>query len=218
MVLEMGLSQCQLAKIPQWENRVYCQLQLQACSLTSYGEHKNTMTHNCQNSVFQSFYFFVPIISDLLSHCRPLAMDESLFSSMLSVWKQNQWGKKKCIFSHSAFPFFCPFSFPSQFSTSAPACWTMINSKYISERQDEQPSPSQLQHPCSLASFHLNVWTEQAAATSRYHGAHRLALLAHIQRGRLAESYQIYLPQRNWRSLTNPLTTAQMSFFPDWIF
>lgn len=88
----------------QW---VHFQLQFQTSSLTSCRESKNILTHNCRNSVFQSFYFFVSITLDLLSHCRPLALDEYFSSSMLSLWKQNQW--KMCIFPYLTSIPFCPF-------------------------------------------------------------------------------------------------------------
>lgn len=91
-------------------------MQLWTNSLTSYRESKNILIQNCQNSPFQSFYFFVSIILDLLSCCRPLAMDEYLFSSLLALWKLNQWGKK--YFSIFCFALFFLSLWPPQGSSS----------------------------------------------------------------------------------------------------
>lgn len=142
-------------------------MQLWTNSLTSYRESKNILIQNCQNSPFQSFYFFVSIILDLLSCCRPLAMDEYLFSSLLALWKLNQWGKN--IFPYFASLFF-PFPLTSsrQFFTSPPDCCTMMNSKCISVRMN---SPAL--HHSILIIMLVSSWTfGQRALPCRYHGYH----------------------------------------------
>lgn len=164
-----GIKPVPEGEISQWKSWLDFQLQLWTNSLTSYRESKNILIQNCQNSAFQSFYFFVSIILDLLSWCRPLAMDEYLSSSLLALWKLNQWGKN--FFSIFCFPFFFPFHLTSsrQFFTSPPGCCTVMNSKCISVRMN---SPA-LHHSILIILMLVSSWTfGQRALPCRYHGYH----------------------------------------------
>lgn len=133
---------------------------------------------------------------------------------------ENKTNGKHMYFPIFIFPYFSVlFTFSRQFSTSPPACWTMMNSKRISERQDEQPSPSQLHLPCSLASFILNFWIEtERAVASRYHSAHSVALLVDIARGGPAELSYISTPVRETEAASQNLWHPHRCNFPDIIF